>query len=240
MKEFLKNNNFGKWGWAMIFYAGISYYISAALSTDGLNFYPAQFEAAYGWNAGMITTMAGFAGWLSLIGPVIFAQIITKLGISKSAGIINIITGILVLVFANTNNRIVFIIMIFAINFVVGNVQLNLIPNNIMNVWFPRKKGIALGWATMGMQICTATVIAILTALTIKFESVAVAYSIFGDIIIVYGILSFFWVKDNPESLGLYPDNEPISKEEFEANKREFESHVSRWTIGKLLKDRNT
>lgn len=118
--------------------------------------------------------------------------------------------------------------------------QLNLIPSNIMNVWFPRKKGIALGWATMGMPICTATVIMILSALTAKFNSVAMAYTIFGIIIIVYGILSFFWVKDNPESLGLYPDNEPISQEELEANKKEFESHVSEWTMGKLLKNKNT
>lgn len=140
MKQFLKNNNFGKWGWMMIFYAGISYYISAALSTDGLNFYPAQFGTAYGWNAGMITTLAGMAGWVALVGAVIFAQIIGKIGTRKSAGIINIITGVLVLIFANTHSFAMFIVMVFTINFIVANVQLNLIPNNIMNVWFPRKK----------------------------------------------------------------------------------------------------
>lgn len=240
MKQFLKNNNFGKWGWMMIFYAGISYYISAALSTDGLNFYPAQFGAAYGWNAGMITTLAGMAGWVALVGAVIFAQIIGKIGTRKSAGIINIITGVLVLIFANTHSFAMFIVMVFAINFIVANVQLNLIPNNIMNVWFPRKKGIALGWATMGMPICTATVIAILTALTVKTGSPGGAYTIFGIIIIIFGILSFFWVKDNPESLGLYPDNEAITLEELEANKKEFESHVSEWSMGKLLKTKNT
>lgn len=240
MKEFLKNNNFGKWGWSMIIYAAVSYYISAALSTDGLNFYPAQFEAAYGWNSGLITTLAGIAGWVALIGAVVFAQIIARIGTKKSAGIINIITGVLVLIFANTTNFVLFVIMIFAINFIVANVQLNLIPSNIMNVWFPKKKGVALGWATMGMPICTATVIAILTALTIKTGSVGGAYSIFAVVIIVFGVISFFWVKENPESMGLYPDNEEISAEEIEANKKEFESHVSEWTMGKLLKNKNT
>lgn len=240
MKEFLKNNNFGKWGWSMIIYAAVSYYISAALSTDGLNFYPAQFEAAYGWNSGLITTLAGIAGWVALIGAVVFAQIIARIGTKKSAGIINIITGVLVLIFANTTNFVLFVIMIFAINFIVANVQLNLIPSNIMNVWFPKKKGVALGWATMGMPVCTATVIAILTALTIKTGSVGGAYSIFAVVIIVFGVISFFWVKENPESMGLYPDNEEISAEEIEANKKEFESHVSEWTMGKLLKNKNT
>lgn len=240
MKKFLQNNNFGKWGWLMILYAAVSYYISAALSTDGLNFYPEQFAQAYGWNPGTIVTLAGIAGWVALLGAIIFAQFIAKVGTRMSAGIINIATGVLVLIFANTKSFGLFLVMVFAINFIVANVQLNLIPSNIMNVWFPRKKGVALGWATMGMPICTATVIAILAGLTMKTGSVGGAYTIFGAFIIVYGILSFFWVKDSPESMGLYPDNEPISTEELEANKRELESHVSEWTIGKLLKNRNT
>lgn len=234
------SNNFGKWGWSMIIYSAISYYISATLSTDGLNFYPAQFEVLYGWNAGLITALAGAAGWVALIGAVIFAQLIAKIGARNSAGIINIITGILVLVFANVNNFAVFIIMVFAINFIVGNVQLNLVPNNLMAVWFPKKKGIALGWSTMGMPICTATVIPLLAWMTNRFGSVCWAYTIFGIIVILYGIISFFWVKNNPESIGQYPDNEKISDAQLEENKNRLDTHVSKWTMGKLLKNRNT
>lgn len=240
MKQFLRNNNFGGWGWAMIIYAAVSYYVAAALSTDGLNFYPQAFGEMYGWNAGLITTLAGVAGWVALVGAVVFAQLIAKTGTRNAAGIINIVTGGLVIWFANTKSFAVFIVMVFALNFIVSNVQLNLIPSNIMNVWFPRKKGVALGWATMGMPICTATIILILTALTAKTGSPAGAYTILGIAIIVYGIASFFWVKDNPESMGRYPDNEPISKEEMEANRKEFESHVSPWTMKKLLTNRNT
>lgn len=240
MKDFVRSNNFGKWGWAMIIYAALSYYVSATLSTDGLNFYPSAFAEVYGWNSGMITTLAGVAGWVALVGAVVFAQIIAKIGTKKAAGIINIITGVLVLIFANTPNFAVFIVMVFAINFIVGNVQLNLVPSNIMNVWFPRKKGVALGWATMGMPICTATVITLLTVLTTKTGSPGGAYTIFGILVIVFGIVSFFWVKENPESLGLYPDNEEISAEELAANKAEFESHVSKWNIKKLLTTKTT
>ena len=240
MKQFLKNNNFGKWGWSMIIYAAISYYIASAVSTDGLNFYPDALGGPHGWNSGMITTLAGVAGWVALIGAVIFAQLIAKIGTRIASGIINIVTGLLLIWFGNTSNYVVFIIMVFALNFIVANIQLNLIPSNIMNVWFPRKKGIALGWATMGMPICTATIILILSALTTKFGSAGIAYTIFGIFVIVYGIVSFFWVKDNPESVGAYPDNEPITAEEMEANKKEFESHVSKWTIKELFKEKST
>ncbi len=40
--------------------------------------------------------------------------------------------------------------------------------------------------------------------------------------------------------MGLYPDNEKISDEELEKNKRELEGHISEWTIKKLFTNRNT
>ena len=240
MKEFARNNNFGKWGWSMIIYAALSYYFASALGTDGLNFYPTAFAEVYGWTSGTITTLAGVAGWVALVGAVVFAQLIAKIGTRMAAGIINIVTGVLVLIFANTSSLGVFLLMVFAINFICGNVQLNLVPSNIMNVWFPRKKGMALGWATMGMPICTATVVALLTVLTTKTGSPGGAYTIFGVIIIIFGVLSFFWVKDNPESVGAYPDNEEISPEEVERNKKEFESHVTEWSVKRLLTTKNT
>lgn len=240
MKEFARNNNFGKWGWSMIIYAALSYYFASALGTDGLNFYPTAFAEVYGWTSGTITTLAGVAGWVALVGAVVFAQLIAKIGTRMAAGIINIVTGVLVLIFANTSSLGVFLLMVFAINFICGNVQLNLVPSNIMNVWFPRKKGMALGWATMGMPICTATVVALLTVLTTKTGSPGGAYTIFGVIIIIFGVVSFFWVKDNPESVGAYPDNEEISPEEVERNKKEFESHVTEWSVKRLLTTKNT
>ena len=42
-------SNFGKWGWSMIIYCAISYYLAAALSTDALNWFPAAFQAYHGW-----------------------------------------------------------------------------------------------------------------------------------------------------------------------------------------------
>ena len=234
------SNNFGKWGWAMIIYAGLSYYVSAALSTDGLNFYPAQFEAMYGWNSGLITALAGIAGWVALFGAVLFAHIIAQIGTRMAAGVINIVTGILVLIFANAQSFGLFILMVFALNFIVANVQLNLIPNNIMTVWFPKKKGIALGWATMGMPICTATVIPLLAALTAWLGSARGAYTVFGVLVVAFGIISFFWVKNSPESIGVYPDNEITSEAELRAGKEMLERHVSTWNMGRLLRNRNT
>ena len=234
-----KNNtssNFGKWGWSMIIYAAISYYIASALGADLLNFFPAQFELLHGWNAGTITTMAGMAGWVGVIGAIFLAQIVAKLGTRNSATLFNILLGVLIILFANAKNFVTFIVLLFLIVIISGSVQVNLIPNSIMAMWFPKKKGIALGWATMGMPLCSATVLLLFSFLTTTLGTIAHAFTVFGALIIIYGIVSFFWVKNSPESVGCYPDNEKLSDEEYEASKQAVETHVSSWTIKKLLK----
>ena len=232
-------SNFGKMGWSMIIYAALSYYIASALGADLLNYYPAQYAELYGWNPGVITAMAGLAGWGGVIGAILWAYVVPKMGLKNAAGVFNIITGAMVMVFANIRSFVGFIILIFAILFIAGSVQVNLIPNNLMAVWFPKKKGIALGWATMGMPLCSATILLICTFLQNLTGSIQTTFTILGGVIVVFGIVSFFWVKNSPESVGCYPDNEVMTPEEFEASKKEIERHVSGWTLGKLLKNKS-
>ena len=54
-------SNFGKWGWSMIIYCAISYYLAAALSTDALNWFPAAFQAYHGWGEEFVNTCNAMA-----------------------------------------------------------------------------------------------------------------------------------------------------------------------------------
>jgi sugar phosphate permease len=112
------------------------------------------------------------------------------------------------------------------------------VPNTLVTMWFPRKKGMAFGWATMGMPICTAIFPQIMHLLFGKV-GVSPAFLVWGIVIVIFGILSIFWVKNSPEDVGCTPDNEPMSKEQIEANLKAEKSHVSQWTVGKLLKNKN-
>lgn len=235
--ESKKSTGFGKWGWSMIFYCAISYYIAGAIGSDGLNFFPAQFEMSKGFNASLTTTLAGLAGWSAIIGGVVFAQMVAKIGARKTAVIGNIATGVFVLLFALTNSFPVFIVALILSIFVAGSVQINVVPNTMMNVWFPKKKGLALGWSTMGLPLCTATFIILLNVLMHITGSISGAYVVFAIIIILFGIISIFWCKNSPEELGLAPDNEVMSAEEIAKNKAELENHVSQWTAGRLIKN---
>ncbi len=232
-------SNFGKWGWSMIIYCAISYYLAAALSTDALNWFPSAFQAYHGWGdtfADMCNTMAGIGGWIGVAAAVVFSMMTAKKGSRFMAVIGNIVTGLLCLVMAFTGNQAIFFVVIVCLTFIGGNIQLNVVPNNIMNVWFPKKKGLALGWASMGLPICTATIIVIFTIIGDPRK----AYIMLAIFCFVFAILSVFWAKNTPEEVGCTPDNEPVDIEAAKALMEKQEAAAKKMTMGVVAKDRNT
>lgn len=232
-------SNFGKWGWSMILYCAVSYYLAAALSTDTLNWFPSAFTAYHGWDASIVNlcnAMAGIGGWLGVIAAVVFSIMAAKWGSRFMAVLGNFVCGVLCIIFACTTNITVFLAMVVILTFVSGNIQLNVVPNNIMNIWFPKKKGLALGWASMELPLCTATIIVILSAI----GNPKTAYIILGILCFAVGIISIFWVKNTPEEVGATPDNEPIDHEEALALKAKQEEEAKHMTIGMIAKNRNT
>lgn len=232
-------SNFGKWGWSMIIYCAISYYIAAVLSTDTLNWFPSAFASLRGWGDNFVNlcnTMSGIGGWISVVAAIVFSIMAAKKGSRFMAVFGNIICGIVCIVFALTTNMTVFLIMIVLLTFVAGNIQLNVVPNNIMNIWFPHKKGLALGWASMGLPICTATIVLILSAI----GNPQTAYIIIGIVCFVFAGVSIFWAKNTPEEVGATPDNEPINHEEAERLMKLQEAAAAKMTLKVIAKDRNT
>ncbi|MCD8046108.1 MAG: MFS transporter [Clostridiales bacterium] len=232
-------SNFGKWGWSMIIYCAISYYIAAALSTDALNWFPSAFQAYHGWGeefVNMCNTMAGVGGWIGVAAAVVFSIMTAKKGSRFMALFGNIITGVLCLVMAFTGNQSIFYLMVICLTFVGGTIQVNCVPNNIMNVWFPKKKGLALGWASMGLPICTATIIVIFSAI----GNPRTAYIMLAVVCFVFAIVSVFWAKNTPEEVGCTPDNEPVDLEAAKALMEKQEAAAKDMTLGVIAKDKNT
>lgn len=232
-------SNFGKWGWSMIIYCAISYYLAAALSTDALNWFPTAFQAYHGWGESFVNTcnsMAGIGGWIGVGAAIVFSIMTAKKGSRFMALFGNIITGILCLIMAFTNSQPVFYLMIICLTFVGGNIQLNVVPNNIMNVWFPKKKGLALGWASMGLPICTATIILIFNAIGNPRH----AYIALGIACFVFAFVSIFWAKNTPEEVGCTPDNEPVDLEQAKALMVKQEAVAKEMTLKVIAKDKNT
>lgn len=233
----LTNSKFGKWGWSMIIYTALLYYFWSGIGSDGLNLYPDVFAAMHGWDSNVLLGFATPAGIIAVIGGILFGRLIIRTGVRKMGGCALIVTGVLFALFGFVSSPALYFICLTA--FVFVSMAFGLICTaTLMGNWFPRKKGIALGWATMGAPICTATFVAIMSGLYGAF-GVSTGHIIMGCVIIVLGVVSFFWVKDYPAMVGAYPDNLPDGAAAFEAQMQEMREYKSPLTVGKLLKDKD-
>jgi OFA family oxalate/formate antiporter-like MFS transporter len=233
----LTDSRFGKWGWSMVIYAFIMYYFWAGIATDALNVYPGAFAAKIGCDPNLLLGYATPAGFISVIGVLFFGRLIIKTGVKKLTAWTLIVTGVLYIIFGFVTTPIGYFIILTLFTFTA--VEFGMIATStLMSNWFPRKKGIALGWATMGAPLCTATFVALVATLY-GTVGITTASIIIGAAIIIVGIATFFWVKDIPEEVGAYPDNIPEGLEELKRQREEMASYKSPFTVKKLLKDKD-
>lgn len=232
----LTNNRFGKWGWSMILYTFLLYYFSTGLVTDGMNLYPDAFQALYNMDRNTLLGFATPAGILGVIGGIVFGRVCIKTGVRKLSGASLIVVGILYAIFGFCSTPVMYLIVLGAMSFVSTAYGL-ICTATLMGNWFPRKKGIALGWATMGAPFCSATFVAILSFL---YQSIGLPIGSLtvGIVVTILGIATFFWVHDYPEEVGAYPDN--IKDDSGQVSfQQELKGYQSPFTIGRLLGDKD-
>ena len=235
----LTNSRFGKWGWSMIIYTMLLYYFWSGLCVDGLNLYPNVFAATHGWDSNMLLGFATPAGIVGVVGGILFGRLCIKTGVRKLCSWALIVTGVLYAIFGYVMTPVMYFIVLTAFTFV--SMAFGLIGTaTLMGNWFPRKKGIALGWATMGAPLCSATFPAILGVLYgMPGGGIATGSLIVGIVVVVLGIVSFFWIKEYPEEVGAYPDNIKDDGKQLAAQLDAMKSYKSPFTIGRLLRDKD-
>ena len=229
-------SNFGAKGWLMIFFAGVMLYFYAGFCTDGLNVIVGNFAGAHGLDSAYILGLATPASWAGLIGSVLWAWFVNKLGTRTGILVTGILGGISFMLYGVVSTAAGFFLVTALVNF-MGMGFAYTCANTLMASWFPMKKGLALGWSTMGQNLASATFIPLLQFFMYKFSLNGSFYAM-GILLVIFSALGFLMVRNNPEELGCAPDNGTFTKEELEANLREIQEYKSPWTPGKLLVNR--
>ena len=77
----------------------------------------------------------------------------------------------------------------------------------ILSNWFPRKKGLAMGWATIGFQASPVLMLPTFSWVMHRFN-LRIAYQTVGACLLVMLLVCIFLVKSDPEEHGCAPDND--------------------------------
>lgn len=232
MNEKKKSNGFGRKGWAVIIFT-LFIYMFTCTAADTLNVSVTVFASAFGWDSNQMLMFSAAGGFVGIVISLILGFIVARKGVKWPT--------------------VVFLFAFAAIWFLHGQVKtlgsyaaavilltafantLNLVSTQqIMSNWFPRKKGIALGWATMGTCFSSAIMVAVFQGLFGK--GISAPYNLMTVIIVIIAIVMIVWFKAYPEEAGAYPDNEPMSEEERAKIMELIMDYRSEFTIGKLFK----
>ena len=215
-------SNFGKMGWVMIIYLGIILYICPVLTGDGFNTLIPQF-AQHGMNPTEMLSFVTVAQWIAIFVAFLSVFLIRKFGPRNVTTISMILIGVLAIVWGRTTTIVLWAAVLCLMQIFVQIASANS-GMSLAAYWFPTRKGLALGWATMGSNLASATCIYLLTFLFKTFGGLSGGLTAFGVAVIVFAIVGHLIIRDTPEELGLTPDNLPMTREELEASKAKFEN----------------
>lgn len=194
------------------------------------------FAQVKGWNPNALLAVATPAGIIGIIGNFVFSRIVIKAKAKIVAGVTMIATGVCFAVLGVAPSVPVYFVAMCLVCFFASGFGLSAQPV-FMAHWFPKKKGIALGWSTMGAPFSSAFFVPGFSML-FGMAGLTKAFLIIGIVVILIGIISFFWAKDYPEEVGAYPDNMiPDRMEEVQSH--EATEEKSQFTLKALLKDKD-
>ena len=234
--------NFGA-GWVVILYCLLMFFLYVGMCNDGANITAPNVEYLLGLETGTIMNMNSLAGLVGVVFFIIAGQINRKIGARLTSGICCIISGVAYILACNAPSVVLYTV---AMCFVYGGIMSAgyVAGGTLVATWFPKKKGVVMGYTTMGHNLASAfyvQLVAILIAPMVtgmadigqNFKTGIVPIGVGA---IVLGILGMLLIRNTPQERGINPDN--VSDEVYAAEydtTDEVEGDGG-WTTGKLLR----
>lgn len=192
---------------------------------------------ARGWDVALLNIVSGIGCCLVAVGVIFWSRLINKVGTKIVIAVGMFVSAALVIVFGMTQNLIVFVVVILLIGILsstykeTGSMQLT--AN-----WWPTKKGVVLGFTTMGIVAMNVVYVPGMPVLFNKF-GISGGMIIIAVIIAIVGVWGLF-IKETPEEAGEYPDGDPdYGTDGIDINKM-MREYKSPFTVKKICSDKNT
>lgn len=236
MDSRMTKSNFGGKGWLMIILAGVTYYFFAGTVNDGLNIIVGNYAGLHELDYNTVLSLATPAAWFGMLGAVVWAVVVNKIGSRLGGAIALLLGGISYAMYGAVSTAAGFFIITALVNFMAYG-YCNTAAQVMIAHWFPIKKGLALGWATMGQNLSSAIFIPILLFLIAR-SGINGSFFGVGIFMAVFAVIYYVLARSTPEETGCQPDNGVFPEEELQREEQERSDYKSPWTVKKLLSNK--
>ncbi len=228
-------------GYSFVFHSFLMYLFYVGITTNGINTIVGTFASLNGIDQESLLAINTPA---ALVGPIVgafVAQIVMKYGVKKVTVVSLIIGGVLGTMLLGWATTVTGYLVAMVFSHIAGCGYAQNTTNTLIATWFPRKKGIMLGFSTCGIALAGVVMVKVLS---LGFDTVGYRASMtfLGALMVILGVVSMIWVKDTPEEVGLYPDNIPPTAEELKDGTMSMDgaSDGGGWTLKMLLQTKTT
>ncbi|MDR2939739.1 MAG: MFS transporter [Clostridiales bacterium] len=224
---------FGKYGWGTILYCLLMFWFYVGFVNDGSNITAPAVAEKLGVLPGTILNMNSVAGIVGVVFFIIIGQINRVIGARLTSAIFTVVAGIGYICIGNANSVLLYTV---AMCFVVGGIMSAgyIAGGTLVAQWFPKKKGVVMGYTTMGRNLASAFYVPIITWLVGSF-GVDRGVMVPAVASIVLGVLGFFFIRNTPGERNMNPDNvsDEVYQTEYFTGKG---TGKETWTVQGLLK----
>ncbi len=246
MEETKKVKGFGVRGWILIIVLFLGFFMYQTFTNYPVNILAEDFLGG-AQRVALLMTIGTFVG---IAIQLIFSQFIGKI---KSIKRIAMIFGIIALVCAWLVAALPLASLgVWYVVYFVENVTVTIYALFFMSIvagqWFPRRKGTIMGISTIAYPLCNGVIGLFANSVYKPFEQGSFTPAIFKSflpflIVVTIGLILFIaFIKDYPEQVGAYRDNDKSFTPEMAQAMMEEEIENKRttvWTIGHILGNRD-
>ena len=225
--------NFGV-GWVTIIYGLLMFWFYVGMCNDGSNITVPALAVKLGVENPTLLNINTAAGVLGVLFFILMGQINHKIGARLTAGICMIISGVAYTILGQSVNLPMYMICMCCV--AGGVMSAGYIGGGaLVAQWFPKKKGVVMGYTTMGHNLASAFFVPLITILVARL-GISGGMLPIGIAAIALGIFGLIFIRNTPQERGINPDN--VSDEVY---RTEYDTSVAEhtdggWTTKKLLK----
>lgn len=210
----LTNSNFGGPGWILVIFYFLALFLDTGLTADGAQIVIPALSTERGWNQETLLYWNSVAGYLALVAYIPLGIWAQKKSPRTQATILTVMAGAVYILLGLSTSVAMYAICLCLV-VICSNGRCWISFAKLTSNWFPRKKGIVMGWTTIGNNASSMLLVPILSGL-IALGGVRLSSLVIGVFMIITGILGYFMLRDTPEETGRYPDNiSPQQEKEY-------------------------
>lgn len=239
--------SFGSWGWFLIIICILYQMMYSAFAVDGINGYGLNLAAMLSETSGMTVTSDMLTAVLTPIGiiccllGVFFTNLVYKKGtkIVATVSCAGMAAGVVFM--GNITTFTMYVVGLF-ITQVFGTCLAFAVHHGFIGSWFPTRKGVVMGWTTMGLPLTSMILVPFVTWCMSRGIGWKGFCYVLAVILVLLAVLTFTMLTNTPEEKGCYPDNmRPEERIEKEDSKKTdlLRYFRSRYTMRDLLKNKS-